>query len=138
MADMSASTRDRGQMILVGAFALSMTFVALALLLNSAVYTENLASRSIDAGASEAIEFREEARAATVGILEYLANDGSGTFEENLAAWTSQTAKSYAANGISVSVLVESPPDSTYSSAQIEIAYRGQQVQYVTVVEVNR
>ncbi|MFB6117630.1 hypothetical protein [Halosegnis sp.] len=39
-------SRDRGQLLLVGALALAISFVAVALILNSAIYTHNLASRS--------------------------------------------------------------------------------------------
>ncbi|MDR5657089.1 hypothetical protein RH831_07830 [Halodesulfurarchaeum sp. HSR-GB] len=37
--------RSRGQIILVAAFALAVVFVALALVLNTAIFTENLATR---------------------------------------------------------------------------------------------
>jgi len=77
MANVSASSRDRGQMILVGAFALSMTFVAIALLLNSAVYTENLASRSSDeTGGQDVVQFRQETRRGVGGIIEHVNQEG--------------------------------------------------------------
>lgn len=56
MADIAG--RDRGQIILIAAFALAVTFVALALLVNSAIFTENLASRGETAGSDGALSMR--------------------------------------------------------------------------------
>jgi len=53
--------RDRGQLILVTGFALAFTLVAVVLLLNTVIYTENIASRGIDRSADEALEFRDAA-----------------------------------------------------------------------------
>lgn len=53
-----ADLRDRGQIILIAAFALAVTFVALALIVNSAIFTENLASRGEVTGGSEALDTR--------------------------------------------------------------------------------
>lgn len=49
MADVSG----RGQLILVAGFALAVTFVALALLLNTAIYAENLATRRTGTDAAQ-------------------------------------------------------------------------------------
>ncbi|WP_324756867.1 DUF7261 family protein [Haloarcula sp. GH36] len=55
MADLSA---DRGQIILIAAFALAVTFIALALVVNAAIFTENLASRGETAGSDDALLLR--------------------------------------------------------------------------------
>lgn len=60
-------SRDRGQIILVGAFALAVVFVALALVMNAAIYTENLATRSESAGTADAHTFE---RATTIAAEE--------------------------------------------------------------------
>ena len=49
---------DRGQIILIAAFALAVTFIALALIVNSAIFTENLASRGETGGSDDALEVR--------------------------------------------------------------------------------
>jgi len=53
-----ADLRERGQIILIAAFALAVTFIALALIVNSAIFTENLASRGEVTGSSEALDTR--------------------------------------------------------------------------------
>ena len=49
---------DRGQIILVAAFAIAVIFVSLALIVNSAIFTENLASRGETAGSDGALSMR--------------------------------------------------------------------------------
>jgi hypothetical protein len=53
--------RDRGQLILVTGLAVAVTMVALVLLLNTVIYTQNLATRGAEIEDSEAISFRQEA-----------------------------------------------------------------------------
>lgn len=50
--------RDRGQIVLVAAFALAIVFVSLALIVNSAIFTENLASRGETSGSEGALSMR--------------------------------------------------------------------------------
>ena len=57
MADLTEGD-GRGQIILIAAFALAVTFVALALIVNSAIFTENLASRGETAGGDGALAAR--------------------------------------------------------------------------------
>jgi hypothetical protein len=61
MADLITTDdgRDRGQLLLVTGFALAVIIVALVLLLNTAIYTQNLATRGTDVGADEALSFRD-------------------------------------------------------------------------------
>lgn len=58
MADLG--DRNRGQLILIAAFALAVTFVALALVVNSAIFTENLASRGETGGSADALTLRHD------------------------------------------------------------------------------
>ncbi|MDS0282983.1 DUF7261 family protein [Haloarcula onubensis] len=64
---------DRGQIILVAAFALAVIFVAMALIVNSAIFTENLASRGETAGSEGALSMRADV-AAGVGAGVEAAN----------------------------------------------------------------
>lgn len=63
MADLSPGSRregERGQLLLIGAFIIAVSFVVLALVVNSAIFTENLATRDEVAGSGDALEFRHE------------------------------------------------------------------------------
>lgn len=53
--------RDRGQLILVTGLAVAVTLVALVLLLNTVIYTQNLATRGPGVEDGEAISFQQEA-----------------------------------------------------------------------------
>lgn len=80
----SRGTRSRGQLILVTALSLAILFVALALILNTAIYTENLATRSGDiGGATDAVRYHDAARDAVTGIIEY-ANTYNSTNHSTL------------------------------------------------------
>ncbi|ELZ44747.1 hypothetical protein C463_07322 [Halorubrum californiense DSM 19288] len=60
---------DRAQIILITGLTLAVLFVAVVLLLNTVIYTENLATRGADAGGAEAIEFRDGAVEDLEGIM---------------------------------------------------------------------
>ncbi|MFD1641090.1 DUF7261 family protein [Halohasta litorea] len=80
MADVRArfdGDSDRGQLLLVTALALAVMLVTVALLLNTAIFTENVATRDTTADGSEAIELRGEAVDA-VGELIEAENRGGG------------------------------------------------------------
>lgn len=72
---------DRAQLILIGAFALALMFVALALVMNAAIYTENLATRSESAGTADAHAFQRATAAAARDAIVYAnaVNDGGYT-----------------------------------------------------------
>lgn len=118
MADVSRPVErageDRGQLILVGGLALAVTFVALALVLNTAIYTENLATRGSDlAGGAAAIEFTD---AAVDGIgealdpINYHHNDSHETLASNVTStvtdWSEIAGQHAAFNGQSANVSV--------------------------------
>lgn len=58
MADLRRD--DRGQVLLIVAFLLAAAFVALALVLNSVIYTENIATRSEEARGTDAIFYKAD------------------------------------------------------------------------------
>ena len=61
MAHLSGGDRSRrGQLLLVGVLVLAATFIILALVVNSAIFTENLATREDVPGSEEAVEYRAE------------------------------------------------------------------------------
>ena len=51
---------ERGQLLLIAAFIVAVSFVALALVVNSAIFTENLATRDDVAGSEDALDHRHE------------------------------------------------------------------------------
>lgn len=85
--------RDRGQLILVTGLAIAVTLVALVLLLNTVIYTQNLATRGPGVEDGEAISFRQEAIEGIGGVVdaenreEY---DTRGKVEDNVTAGVSR------------------------------------------------
>lgn len=71
-------SRDRGQLILVAGLTVAVILVMLVLLLNTVIYTENLATRGIDSEAGDAIEYR----ATVVGSVEELIERENEHYDE--------------------------------------------------------
>jgi len=93
MADLnwprSDRSDDRAQIMLVAGFVLAVTFIALAVMLNSVIYTENLATRGEDAHGSEAIAYRADAVAGTEQLIEYVnENQTEESFDNHVANLT--------------------------------------------------
>ena len=61
--------RERGQLLLVAVLVLAAAFIVLALVINSAIFTENLATREDVAGSEEALEYRSDVRAGVDGAV---------------------------------------------------------------------
>jgi hypothetical protein len=111
MADLNGVPRggsdaDRGQLLLVGALSLAVLFVALALLLNTAIYTGNLATREAGVEGTEAIEYTSASREGAVAAIESVnrRNDSShatlsSALRETMAAWDDTAAHHRAVNG---------------------------------------
>lgn len=93
MADVMPAETDRGQLFLVGALGLAVTFLVLALVMNGVIYTENVSARDLGTSTAPAIEFEGEAREVAgrlvagerggAGYAEMEANATSG-----LANWS--------------------------------------------------
>lgn len=71
MADLrpGGEPAERGQLILIAAFVLAVTFVGLALIMNAAIYTENLATRPESSGGTDALSFRSATEATASAML---------------------------------------------------------------------
>lgn len=67
MADVG---RGRGQLILVTGLLVAVIVVALVILLNTAIYTENLASRGADQSGREAVEYRAIVLESVGGLID--------------------------------------------------------------------
>jgi hypothetical protein len=72
MANLTGPHRsDRAQLILVTAFALAAISLGLAIIVNSAIFTENLATRSENVDSTEALEYRHTTTQLTAEVMEY-------------------------------------------------------------------
>lgn len=67
---------DRAQLVLIGALAIAVSLVAIALVLNSAIYTHNLASR-YDASSDDATTLVRDVRIAAGGAIDYANENNS-------------------------------------------------------------
>lgn len=61
---------DRGQLILVTGFAIAVVLLALVLLLNTAIYTENIATRSTADDTREAVEIHATVESTAASYIE--------------------------------------------------------------------
>ncbi len=75
-----ADVDDRGQLLLVGALTLAVMLVTLAVLLNAAIYTGNVATRDAGPGTAEAIEYEGEATSMTRAVVRSLDGGGDGSY----------------------------------------------------------
>jgi hypothetical protein len=110
VADLSpafgGSVAERGQVILVGAFALAVAFVALALIMNAAIYTENLATRSESAETSNAHAFHPATETTATEAFRYAHEVHSGDHDalnrsvrDAVEAYHNATRRQQAAHG---------------------------------------
>ncbi|MFB6252624.1 MAG: hypothetical protein ABEI27_13250 [Halobellus sp.] len=111
MADLNGVRRggagtDRGQLLLVGALSLAVLFVALALLLNTAIYTGNLATREAGIGGTEAVEYVSASQDGGIAAIESVNRRNASShatlytaLRETMAAWDDTAAHHRAVNG---------------------------------------
>ena len=101
---------DRGQLVLVAGFALAVVLVALVLLANTAIFTENLATRDNGVGEREVLGYRSSAVDGAGGIVdrenaaEYANGERDlleGNVSDGLAALDSQLRESAGRNAAS-------------------------------------
>lgn len=104
---------DRGQLLLVGAFGLAVLFVVLALALNTAIYSENLATQRGDVPARDVAAYHHDVRDGTAAVLAAANrnNDTSYTDVEDavragVADWHDLSARQSALGGRATGVEV--------------------------------
>jgi len=83
-----ADLNDRGQMLLVGGLAVAVSIVVLIVLLNSAIYTQNVATRGSGAQADEPLEYRAAMEDATAALLDA---ENERNYTERAALWANAT-----------------------------------------------
>ena len=104
MADLNDG---RGQIILVAAFALGVIFIALAVVVNAAIFTENLATRGEATSDSDALHYRHEVEESAGRALDYVNAEGTGSvsdFKRNLTNISLQGTRQKARLGRVVNV----------------------------------
>ncbi|EMA00176.1 hypothetical protein [Haloferax denitrificans] len=96
---------DRGQLMLVAALAIAVLLVGLALTLNTAIYTENLATRTTDTNLDGAVTHGGAVEAGAGAVLDE-ANREGGTygeladeFDETFGNWSDAAATLAAVRG---------------------------------------
>lgn len=111
MADVSPIERpsrdsagdDRGQLFLIGALALAVTFVVLALVMNGVIYTENVSARDLGTSTTPAIEYENEARNVAGRLLADERGSGydemRGNVTGGLGNWSDTTQPFGSAEG---------------------------------------
>ncbi|MFA9517090.1 hypothetical protein ACERIT_07725 [Halopenitus sp. H-Gu1] len=109
-----ADRTDRAQLFLVGAIVLAVLFLALAALLNSVIYTGNLATRDSGSDVAATIEYDDAAHDAIEVVLAETNDYSEGTdvahdelwteFSEGIDAWESASAEHAAIRGTMVSI----------------------------------
>ncbi|QLG62800.1 hypothetical protein [Halorarum salinum] len=111
---------DRGQLMLVGALALAVLFVSFAFLLNTAIYTETVASRGTGVEAVDVVGYGNAATEATAGTIDRVSvggNDSYDSIHRNVTAaigdWDDGTARQYASEGDAPSTEVASVTNGT-------------------------
>lgn len=111
---------DRGQLMLVGSLALAVVFVSFAFLLNTAIYTETIASRGTGVEADNVVGYRTAAGDAAGGTVDRLSVGRNATYaslHDNLTAavgaWDAGTARHYAKEGDVPSATLTSVTDGT-------------------------
>lgn len=90
MADVTGG-RSRAQLLLVGALALAVIFLSLSLLLNSVIYTENLATRQTHADVEKAQSFRAAVVDGLGGAIEHANRRHGPDFADRRDAYRAAT-----------------------------------------------
>lgn len=98
---MAELTGDRAQLLLVGALAIAVAMVALSLLLNSAIFAQNLATQDIDTGSHDAVQYRNTSVEAIKAIVddetdEEYTGAGGTTGQHKVSKNVTRSIKRYA------------------------------------------
>jgi hypothetical protein len=108
---MADSRGQRAQLFVVGALALAVLVIGVALLLNSGIYGANLSAQQVDGSVDEPREVMREAQLGLNGVLEFsnYNNDSShGTIKQNLTKgarnWSTAAQRHQATTGTGINV----------------------------------
>ena len=121
MANVGHTDYQRGQIMIVMSLVLAVMLVAMALYLNTAIFTENLATRKGDiAGAGGAISYQYAVVEGASGALAYANYNSNSTYdnledaiETDLENWSQATNQLESTRSRSVEVSVSNPSRGT-------------------------
>jgi hypothetical protein len=117
----AVSHRDRAQLILVGGLVIAVGLVALAIILNSGIYTHNLASRA-DPTASETASHTNVVRDSVGGLIQYETRqhpDDPVTQVQNVTAGTANVSAQIAMDSARRGVLTNSTLTATVDGTTV-------------------
>lgn len=121
--ELGRGTDRRGQMILITGFALAVAFVTLALVLNSVVFTGNLATSSESAAASEAITYRADVSAGAERMIAFVNEHNTSSYselEDNLEVNMDNVSDMLLRHRVSEGQIVDGRIDTTYDGTWIK------------------
>lgn len=122
MAHLGGRPRSRGQILLVTALILGVSFVALALILNSAIFTENLASRGDTTGADEVVTYQNNLQDGIGAVVAYETRNAStgdghstvlGRIETGMTDADAISVRRHAKQGATSNVSIDDHTDGT-------------------------
>lgn len=126
MAEMiPGETADRGQMILLMGVILAVMFVALAILLNAAIYTDNVATRGGDP-AGEALEYQSGAVDSVSRLLAEENDQTDGTTATDVESAVGNIAESHRQYHLRRGAMAETTADEVHEGLLIEQAASGE------------
>lgn len=98
---------SRGQLFIVGALALAVLLVTLAMLLNTAIYAGNIATRDPGPGTTGVIEFENEAVDATGQLMDGVNHANNSSYTDLDSAYNNSTANWSAAVNVHTNMLAD-------------------------------
>jgi|AntDeeMinimDraft_6_1070357.scaffolds.fasta_scaffold26087_1 hypothetical protein len=148
---MTGTTRDnRGQLILVGAIALSLVLIGIVVVFSTTLFTANMASSSTNAGISDGSAVESDVERTVVDLAQQANNDSNNdnygdrttAFNNSIKEYDRLIAERYADSGPTI---VSIPPDevtTTKSSDRIDtvevtIVYETRSVTKERTIEVD-
>jgi len=110
---------NRGQMILLMGVVLAVMFVALALLVNAAIYTDNVATRGGDP-AGEALEYQNGVVDSVSGLLAEENNQAGGTTATDIEPAIEKIGDTHRQYHLRRAAMAETTTDRVYEGLLIE------------------
>lgn len=112
---------ERGQLLLISAIGLSVLLVALAVVLNTALYTGSLAARDTEIGEGRSVQRLQHSVAENVAAIFRRVNEDSDTshaalaanFSSDVASWSALLDRMYVTSGATVTVSVANTRNGT-------------------------
>lgn len=129
MEDVISGGRNRGQLILITGLVIAITMVAMVLILNSAIYTENVATRGVDSGGDDAIDFRNTVIEGSEEIIEH---ENESDQVDAIDEYTDLVERHYIENA----KIAEADPNETDGEIKIDLRYQTPELLYKETVSL--